>query len=571
MQTRMSRLDPGLVSLPAGRLLAVAGFAAVALLALARPVAAEEPERKNCPDGFIWIRSSGTACVQETVPANGRIGYDGHAICNDGYAGVYEFRGTTDGKGVDGNPASAYSYLLECVTPEEASRRKAAGTPGDLTKLLAGRQAERPSAEEVVVIGLTATGGILVVASRFRIRPKPGTGAATSPTPPALAQPTEEAETTPPPEPEPLPTDPAEIEQRLGQLREIDEKLRQVADKIREDANAADWTWEDVVTLVGGISDILGPFTGPGSPYVGAVSVAANLSQMTAEMAGWTDVRSTYREMRRHLEEIARMRGMIAGDVQALQDALVAAAKPPDSGPGRIDVDPAVLPDQVLREEKERAQQRVSDAFDVDRRASDEADALRDERRAQQEALDYWRRSLAEFDRQRRERQLPSDAGKANTDINLAAAFDGYVQQYGEEAAAKVVKAASEDLGAARLAGRDFVEVATTASVRDAAADLADGALRAGSVANVVGAGTGYMSLTELFTERTAEQQRAILEREAESIAYRLGELDRLVTRADQRAELTTQTFRDEVAHRDAVRAEASRRAEQQGHVLWTQ
>ena len=72
----MTRTRPNASFVPVGRLLACAGFAALALLALARPVAAEDPQRYNCPDGFDWIRMSGTACVQQidTLPTNGKIG-----------------------------------------------------------------------------------------------------------------------------------------------------------------------------------------------------------------------------------------------------------------------------------------------------------------------------------------------------------------------------------------------------------------------------------------------------------------------------------------------------------------
>lgn len=551
-----------------GRLAGAAGLAGVALFALAQPVAAEEPVRENCPREFIWVRMSGTACVQEKVPANGRIGYDGHAICNDGFVGIYEFRQTTDGKGVPGNPATSYSFLLECVTPEEAARRAAAGTGGDLTKLLAGTPTQLPNAEDLVVIGLTASGGILVAASRFR-RP-------TRPSAPAPAQADGSAQPEPTPEPapstpEPLPTDPAEIKRRLIQLRDIDKQLGASADRIREAADAGTLTFEDWVTWVGGLADILGPLTGPAAPYVGAVSIAANLIQISAEMIvarqGSMSIKEMNRDLRDRLADIARLRGAIAGDVQALEQALADAAKPPERTPGRVDLDPSVMSDEMLREERARAQQRVNDTFDADRKAQEESDRLREEQRVQRSMVDYWRRELAEFDAQRRAGELPSWAGRVNTDLNLAASFDGFVQQYGEDAAAKLASAASS---AAQRAGSD-AEWLAQFRVSRAAQEVAEGAGRAGTAANIVGQGTAAVSLVEWIRQYTAEQQRVVIEHEVERLAFRLGELDGQLMRADQQAAASTMLFQDEVAHRNAVGAEQSRRAEQRGRVLWTQ
>ncbi len=555
-----------------GRLAMAAGLAVFVLLLATTSARAADPERDNCPDGFIWIRMSGTACVQETVPANGRIGYDGHAICNDGFSGIYEFRNTPNGKGVLGNPASVYSYLLECVTPEEAARRVAAGTGGDLTELLAGRKTVKPDAEDLVVIGLTASGGILVAASRFRRRPKPPT------LPPAEAQaspPSEPASETAPAIPEPLPSDPAEIERRLKQLRDIDEKLRAAADRIREGADAGTLTFEDKVAWVGGIMDILGPLTGPLAPYAGAVSIAANLIQMSAEAIvaaqGSMSIKEMNRDLRDRLADIARLRGLISGDVQALEQALADAAPPPERTPERIDLNPAVMSDEMLREERARAQQRVNNSFETDRKAQEESDRLREEQRAQRSMVDYWRRELADFDAQRRAHELPSSAGQANTDLNLAASFEGFVQQYGEDAAAAVAKEAAADLGVARGGAVDFVKVAAAARADEAATSLLDHAKRAGTAANVVGQGTAAVSLVEWIRQYTAEQQRVVIEHEVERLAFRMGELDGQLVRADQQAAATTTSFRDEVAHRNAVGAEQSRRAEQRGHVLWTE
>jgi len=74
-------------------------------------------ERKNCPGDFHWERMSGQCCVQdyETIPEHGRIGYTGNSICDDGYAGIYERRPTTDGQGPPGCPGyTSFVFLKEC-------------------------------------------------------------------------------------------------------------------------------------------------------------------------------------------------------------------------------------------------------------------------------------------------------------------------------------------------------------------------------------------------------------------------------------------------------------------------
>jgi hypothetical protein len=70
---------------------------------------------------------SGTGCVQEVLPANARWSYEGYAICNDGYVGVYERRPTTDGKQAPGTPYTSFAFLLKCVTPDEYERLQREG------------------------------------------------------------------------------------------------------------------------------------------------------------------------------------------------------------------------------------------------------------------------------------------------------------------------------------------------------------------------------------------------------------------------------------------------------------
>jgi len=107
-----------------------AALAVVAVGSLGGPSSASAQdgvERKNCPRGFVWARLSGICCVQEKLPANARFSYEGYSICNEGYTGVYERRGTTDGEPVPGCPYNSFAYLAKCVTPEEYKKIEAAG------------------------------------------------------------------------------------------------------------------------------------------------------------------------------------------------------------------------------------------------------------------------------------------------------------------------------------------------------------------------------------------------------------------------------------------------------------
>ncbi len=75
-------------------------------------------EKKNCPADFHWERMSGQCCVQDedTIPRFGHIGYTGNSLCDDGYAGVYVHRPTTDGKGPPGCPNyTSFAFLTECT------------------------------------------------------------------------------------------------------------------------------------------------------------------------------------------------------------------------------------------------------------------------------------------------------------------------------------------------------------------------------------------------------------------------------------------------------------------------
>lgn len=85
-------------------------------------------ETNNCPPGFHWERyPSPIGCVQTELPAHGKIGFDGYAICEDGYVGDSERRPTTDGKPAPGSPYTSFPYLFGCYPPEEYAQLQAAG------------------------------------------------------------------------------------------------------------------------------------------------------------------------------------------------------------------------------------------------------------------------------------------------------------------------------------------------------------------------------------------------------------------------------------------------------------
>lgn len=92
------------------------------------PAFAQVVEKKNCPAGFHWERfPSPVGCVQDSLPAHGKIGFDGWSICEEGYVGDSERRPTTDGKQAPGSPYTSFPYLLGCFTREEYAKLEAAG------------------------------------------------------------------------------------------------------------------------------------------------------------------------------------------------------------------------------------------------------------------------------------------------------------------------------------------------------------------------------------------------------------------------------------------------------------
>ncbi len=158
--------------LPAGRVaLGLASGAALAVVAallvlFARPVVAASPDPYTCPNGYHFEPSSGVGCVQNRLPPNARYGYTSAAICNDPYIAVF-----AAGPNAYGSDPSA-SYLVECITQEEADRRAAAGAPAalgagpldDLAGMLAEGDPVMPDPKDADTGGLAATAALMVSA-----------------------------------------------------------------------------------------------------------------------------------------------------------------------------------------------------------------------------------------------------------------------------------------------------------------------------------------------------------------------------------------------------------------------
>ncbi len=138
-------------------------------LALGEPEVLAQ-EKKNCPAGFNWIRLSGTGCVQEALPAHGKISYDGTSICEEGYSGTYERRATTDGKPAPGTPYTSFAYLKECVSGASgAGAGGFSGTAGDIAKELYSGGGW-PSSGDLAGAGALVAGAATLAAAGGRIR-----------------------------------------------------------------------------------------------------------------------------------------------------------------------------------------------------------------------------------------------------------------------------------------------------------------------------------------------------------------------------------------------------------------
>ena len=123
-----------------------------------------QPVRENCPPGFVWVRMSGTGCVQETLPEHGKTGYDGRPLCVEPYIGIYEQRATTDGQPAPGSPYTSFAFLRKCVTADQYDRavEELANRDGGPSNLRTG------AAGLAVVAGLVVLGGAAVLVNRRR-------------------------------------------------------------------------------------------------------------------------------------------------------------------------------------------------------------------------------------------------------------------------------------------------------------------------------------------------------------------------------------------------------------------
>lgn len=270
--------------------------------------AASEVERANCPAGFVWIRMSGTGCVQEVVPPHGKIGYDGHALCVEPYIGIYESRATTDGKPAPGGPYTSFAYLKKCVTQEQydAAIQKTkenqtaapSGVPSTIRTGLAGL---------AVVAGLVALGGAAVLVNRRR-----GPSADETAAENRKRQRRQE-----------LQTDLAEATVRRDRLRDL-------RNQIRSQLGTGDWGPEGLNSIAGMVAALasLG-----GSVPIGVASI---LSTSGGELAALTQDEAD-RRICRLLEELERTTGGAEAEVEAITRDLA-------------EIDSQVAPDRLAAE-----------------------------------------------------------------------------------------------------------------------------------------------------------------------------------------------------------------------------
>lgn len=255
----------------------------------------------NCPPGFVWIRMSGTGCVQaEPLPAHGKIGYDGHAICAEPYVGLYEQRSTADGQPAPGTPYNSFAYLLSCVAQEDYEQAVA-----DLAEDSGGMLSARTVAGLSVIGAAVVLGGAAVLVGRRR------SGLHTRRNPRI-----------------------EEITGRLDALAKERADLDARSEQLRGKLNNKEWTLSDINEIAGIITSLVG---------AGATAEAARLgSALTKAVAKWTGVVSTAStaaglaagegEVRdilvNGLEEIGLRQGAIESEQAALQTELERLAQP---------------------------------------------------------------------------------------------------------------------------------------------------------------------------------------------------------------------------------------------------
>lgn len=204
----------------------------------------------NCPAGFVWIRMSGTGCVQEALPAQGKIGYDGHALCIEPYVGIYEQRATTDGQPAPGTPYNSFAYLLSCVAQEDYEQAVA-----EMAEDSGGTLSVATVAGLSVVGAAVVLGGAAVLAGRRRSGPH-------------LRQ-------------NPRVT---EINNRLDALAKERSDLDAKAEQLRRRLNRKEWNASDLNEILGVITSLVS---------AGATAEATRLgTELAKAVAKWTGVLS---------------------------------------------------------------------------------------------------------------------------------------------------------------------------------------------------------------------------------------------------------------------------------------
>jgi hypothetical protein len=154
--------------LVAGMLVTAIALGGAVLIANKVPPPASAQERQNCPPGFTWDRLSGIGCVQELLPANAHYSYEGYSICEEGYAGEYERRNTTDGQPAPGTPYTSFAYLLSCTSGGTAGSQGFSGFAGDVADRLYD-SGGAPSPETLAAAGVLAAGAAALAATGGRI------------------------------------------------------------------------------------------------------------------------------------------------------------------------------------------------------------------------------------------------------------------------------------------------------------------------------------------------------------------------------------------------------------------
>lgn len=489
-------------------------------------------ERGNCPEGFVFIRTSGTGCVQQTFPPHGRRNSVGESICADGYRGITELRPTTGE--IPGNPqATSFGYLVECVPSAEYDEQQSQiddGLPTDTDEAsvaddsrdvgerlddLAGALAsgaDSLSAGQGALLAVVGTGA-LVLAAAPMIRGHAVSEAA-PPEPPgrpslgewadrslAELEALDEARGESGVEPQADEQEPArqpvlaadlsadELRQRIETLNQMEKDLAAKTEEYRHKARTGQITDTDLVTWVGIVADFAS-LLHPGFAGASLWATGAGLLDETY------NPRDTHRAIREGLGEMARLRGVIDVQRDGYRVALDAIEK--DDVDDQIaellpDPSPEEYSDSELEHEFEKVGRQLESAW---QRSAEARQAVIEAERKRRQADALIRKFQA-----RLSRGETSDVQEANRALSLDSGLVGLA------------------------AGTDATVAAKTA--------------QGASVASAT------VSAVEWFESRSAEQQRVIDETEIARLKYQAGRLDAGVVQAEEASEL---------AHREAVR-----------------